>query len=159
VCSLVPYVMMSHGSMVQLSTRCVLLVSYVRMFHGYLIQFSTRCVWLVTFARMLPEYVTQLCMRYVWLVPYVRMFMGTWCSSLRGVFDLYLTVGCFTGPQHNNYINSYTFFAFEIWKLYPFIYYTVEVYSIQHYVIQFVSDAVFFSEFLHQKNWPTGYTM
>ena len=41
----------------------------------------------------------------------------------------------------------------------------VEVYSIQHYVIKFVSDlgqvSVFFlySNFLHQQNWPPLYTM
>ena len=85
-------------------------------------------------------------------------YPGPWYSSLRGVFDLYLTLGCFTGSQHNNYINPDTFFVFEIWKLYRFIYFSVEC-SIQHYVKKFVSDAVVFSGFLHQKNWQTGYTM
>jgi hypothetical protein len=46
-----------------------------------------------------------------------------------GTTDLWKTTRIHIFPQHKNYINPYTFFVFEIRKLYPFIYYSVLYYK------------------------------
>ena len=143
-------------SLVQLTTRCVdlylTLGCFTSTWSSSLRGMFHLCVMLECF----PEYLVKLSTRCVDFYLTLGCFTGTWSSSLRGVFDLYLTLGCSTGPQHNNYINPYTFFVFEIWKLYPFIYFSIEC-SIHHYAIKFVCDAVVFSGFLHQKNWDRIY--
>jgi hypothetical protein len=135
----VPHIIMFHGSLVQLSTmcvwlllvrlaklstRCVWFVPYVRMLPASLVQFSTMCVWLVLVR------LAKLSKRCVWLVPYVRMLPGSlvqlstmcvrlylldWPSSLRGVFDLYLKLGCYPGPWSSSLQCVFDLYHMQEW--------------------------------------------